>query len=248
MVESFNVNPVIKVHQLVVHYKAHRAIDGLSFEVKRGEIFGFLGPNGAGKSTTIKTILGLIPYQAGEVKIHELSPVNPASRLRVGYLPEEANYYRFLTPVEILTFYGRIFGIPKDVLKERVDKILALVGLTAVSRRFVGTFSKGMTQKVSLAQALINEPDTLILDEPTSGLDPLARMDLRKILTNLKAQGKTIFFSSHELSEVELLCDSIAIVKSGRLVKSGTINEVLGAHHEKNLERFFLETIQGVAQ
>lgn len=239
------MSPVIEIGQLVVQYKNHRAVNGLSFEVKRGEIFGFLGPNGAGKSTTIKTILGLIPYQSGAVKIHGLSPANPASRRSIGYLPEEANYYRFLTPVEILTFYGNIFGIPKSELKGRVQKLLALVGLSSVSGRFVGTFSKGMTQKVSLAQALINEPETLILDEPTSGLDPLARMDLRDILTDLKKRGKTIFFSSHELSEVELLCDSIVIIKAGVLVRSGTTAEVLGAHHEKNLEKFFLETIRG---
>ena len=238
------MDPVIEINQLVVHYKSRRVIENLSFKVIRGEIFGFIGPNGAGKSTTIKTILGLVPFQSGEVKIHGFSPSNPASRLHVGFLPEEANYYRFLTPVEILTFYGKIFGVPKDLLKERVKKLLNLVGLSAASRRFVGTFSKGMTQKVSLAQALINEPETLILDEPTSGLDPLARMDLRNILVDLKKQGKTIFLSSHELSEVELLCDSIAMIRSGMLVRSGSIRDVLGAHHEKNLEKFFLETLE----
>ncbi len=239
------MNPAIELKDLVVEYKSHRAVNGLSLKVGTGQIFGFLGPNGAGKSTTIKTILGLIPFQSGEVKIHGLLPSNPASRRSIGYLPEDANYYRFLTPQEILTFYGRIFGIPKAKLKSRVSNLLSLVGLSSVAGKFVGTFSKGMTQKVSLAQALINDPDTLILDEPTSGLDPLARMDLRNILTDLKARGKTIFFSSHELSEVELLCDSIAIIKGGALLRSGATAEILGAHGEKNLEMFFLETIRG---
>ncbi len=238
---------VIEINSLSIHYKTHCAVDGLSFDVKRGEIFGFLGPNGAGKSSTIKAILGLVDYHAGEIKLHGLLPSNPDSRRQIGYLPEEANYYRFLTPTEILTFYGQLFEIEKDTLKNRVRSLLDLVGMSHVAHRFVGTFSKGMTQKISLAQALINEPQTLILDEPTSGLDPLARTDLRNILTQLKSQGKTIFFSSHELSEVELLCDSIAIIRSGKLVRQGSIGEVLKDQKEKNLERFFVETIRGAA-
>ena len=246
--ERHLLEPVIEISQLVVHYKARRVIDGLSFSVQRGEIFGFIGPNGAGKSTMIKALLGLVPYQSGRIQIHGLPPADPASRRAIGFLPEEANYYRFLTPLEILGFYGRVFGIPKAVLKDRVQKLLDLVGLSASARRPIGVFSKGMTQKLSLAQALINEPDTLVLDEPTSGLDPLARMDLRNILTTLKKQGKTIFFSSHELSEVELLCDSIAMIRSGRLVQYGPMRDVLGAHPEKNLERFFLETMRAEAR
>ncbi len=238
---------VIKVQSLSVSYKSHRAVDELSFDVKKGEIFGFLGPNGAGKSSTIKAMLGLVAHYDGEIQLHGLHPADPESRRLIGYLPEEANYYRFLTPIEILTFYGQLFQIEKKLLKNRVQSLLDLVGMSSVANRFVGTFSKGMTQKISLAQALINEPQTLILDEPTSGLDPLARTDLRHILTQLKSQGKTIFFSSHELSEVELLCDSIAIIKEGRLVRSGSIGEVLKDQREKNLESFFVETIRGSA-
>ena len=239
------MDAVIEIRDLVVTFGHKRALDGLSLSVKRGEIFGFLGPNGAGKSTTIKTLLGLIHPDEGSVRLGGLSPLDPGARAKVGFLPEEASYYRFLSPVELLSFYGELFRLPKTVLKNRVEKLLALVGLTAVKNKPIHTFSKGMTQKVSLAQALVNDPDTLILDEPTSGLDPLARMDLRKILTDLRSEGKTLFFSSHELSEVELLCDSIAILKSGKIIKSGPLHEVLEGDKNQNLERFFLKTIKG---
>ncbi len=236
---------VIEIKNLVVDFHHKRALDGLSLKVRQGEIFGFLGPNGAGKTTAIKALLGLISPDQGEVLLHGLPPSRLASRAKIGFLPEEATYYRFLSPAEILSFYGEIFGMPKRVLKDRIQNLLSLVGLSDVQNRPIHTFSKGMVQKVSLAQALIHEPETLILDEPTSGLDPLARMNLRKILTDLKKEGRTIFFSSHELSEVELICDSIAIIKEGRLVKAGLIHEVLGAHKDLPLERFFLETIRG---
>ncbi len=239
------MDSVIEIKDLVVRYRKKRALDGLSLSVKRGEIFGFLGPNGAGKSTTIKTLLGLIHPDEGSVRLGGLSPLDPKARREVGFLPEEANYYRFLSPVELLSFYGEIFRLPGSVLKNRIEKLLSLVGLTEARNKPIRTFSKGMAQKASLAQALINNPETLILDEPTAGLDPLARMDLRKILADLKEEGKTLFFSSHELSEVELLCDSIAIIKSGKIIKSGSLHEVLEGEKDQNLERFFLKTVRG---
>ena len=234
---------VIEINALTVDYARKRALNGLSLQVARGEIFGFLGPNGAGKSTTIKAILGLIFPTSGHIMLQGFSPANPESRQKVGFLPEEANYYRFLTPVEILTFYGDICGAPRDTMKKRIARLLEMVGLSDVKNKQVGTFSKGMVQKINLAQTLIHEPETLILDEPTSGLDPLSRMDLRKILKDLKAEGKTIFFSSHELSEVELLCDSIAILKAGRIVRSGPLQEVLESK-DQHLERFFIQAVQ----
>lgn len=239
------MDQVIQIEDLVVHYRDRRALDGLSLSVRRGEIFGFIGPNGAGKTTAIKALLGLVLPQSGRLLLHGLSPSNPQSRAKTGFLPEEANYYRFLSPAELLTFYGELFKIPKSVLKPRVDKLLALVGLSEVKHKPIRTFSKGMTQKVSLAQALVNEPETLVLDEPASGLDPLVRLELRNILAGLKKEGKTIFFSSHELSEVELLCDSVAILKAGRIIRAGSLGEVLGDHKEKSLEQFFLHTVQG---
>ncbi len=235
---------VIEIKDLIVDYGKKRALNGLSLQVNRGEIFGFLGPNGSGKSTTIKSLLGLIFPVSGTISLHGFSPQDIRSREKTGFLPEEATYYRFLAPMEILKFYGEVCGVPKNILDGRIPELLKLVGLFEVRKKQIRTFSKGMAQKISLAQALINDPETLILDEPTSGLDPLARMDLRNILKSLKQKGKTVFFSSHELSEVELLCDSIAIIKSGRLLKSGSLKEVLGGCSE-NLERFFIEAIKG---
>ncbi len=238
------MTPVIEINDLVVDYAHKRVLNGLSLNVRQGEIFGFIGPNGAGKSTTIKALLGLIFPTSGKVVLHGLSPSHPESRRKVGFLPEEANYYRFLTPIEILNFYGHICEVSRSVMAKRIPELLELVGLSDVKNKQIGTFSKGMTQKISLAQVLIHEPDTLILDEPTSGLDPISRMDLRKILKDLKDRGKTIFFSSHELSEVELLSDSIAILKDGKLVRSGSLNDILGKN-DQHLERFFIQTIKG---
>lgn len=239
------IDPVIEIEQITFRREGKPALAGLSLRVQRGETFGFLGPNGAGKSTTIKILLGLIFPDSGKVLLHGLPPSDVRSRERVGFLPEDTAYYRFLTPTEILHFYGRLFRIPHFERKKRIEKLLDEMGLADVRNRLLSTFSKGMLQKVGLAQALVNEPDTLVLDEPTSGLDPLARMDLHDLLTRLKRQGKTIFFSSHELSEVELLCDSIAIIKSGSLVYSGSLDSVLGQGKEQNLERLFLKTMRG---
>lgn len=234
----------IEITDLSIFYGSKKALENLSLTVRTGEIFGFLGPNGAGKSSTIKAILGLIDYQKGSIQLNGLPAQDPASRAFVGFLPEEANYYRFLTPAETLRFYGEIFEIPSVLLKDRIEKYLNLTGLWPVRHKPISTFSKGMTQKVSLAQALINEPKTLILDEPTTGLDPLAKMDLRKILIELKKEGRTIFFSSHELSEVEMLCDSVAILKGGRILKQGSLASILDGSKEKSLELYFLKTIQ----
>lgn len=238
------MDTVVEVDNLEVDYTGHRAIHGLSLAVRRGEIFGFLGPNGSGKSTTIKCILGLLFPRSGKILLHGLSPFNFRSRFRIGFLPEEATYYRFLTPVELLSFYGGLCGVPKVILKKRIDELLTLVGMGSARNKLISHLSKGMTQKISFAQTLINDPDTLILDEPTSGLDPVARIELRRVLKDLKDKGKTIFFSSHELSEVELICDSIAIIKEGRLISSGVIKEVLKDRKE-SLEQFFIEKIKG---
>ncbi len=235
---------VIQCKELIVDYKHKRALDGLTLSVKKGEIFGFLGPNGAGKSTTIKTLLGLLFASSGEVLLHGFSPSDPKARRLVGYLPEEANYYRFLTPMEILEFYGSVCGVSSKLIKARSAELLKMVGLDHVKNKFVGTFSKGMTQKISLAQCLIHDPETLILDEPTSGLDPVARIELRQLLKTLKEKGKTIFFSSHELSEVETVCDSVAVLKGGRVVKSGSMSQMIGASHQ-HLEKLFIEIVKG---
>lgn len=237
----------IEAADLVVHYGKHQVLKSVSLTVPAGATFGFIGPNGAGKSTFIKTVLGLIPPTSGKVLLNGLPPKDPASRAKLGFVPEEANYYRYLTPEEILRFYGRIFGLNRSTLDTRVTELLKLVGLDAVRKKRASTFSKGMMQKISLAQALINDPDTLILDEPTSGLDPLAKLNLREILVRLRGQGKTLFFSSHELSEVALLSDSVAILVGGKVLVSGPRNEVVG-DGERNLERLFIQLVQGEAR
>lgn len=241
------MEPVIQFKDVIVDYRHKRALAGLSMEVKRGESFGFLGPNGAGKSTAIKTLLGLVRPSKGSVRLHGLSPTDPASRKKVGFLPEESTYYRFLTPFELLDFYGQIFDLGKKERRARAEKLLELVGAAEFKKKPIRTLSKGTVQKVSLAQALINEPDTLVLDEPTSGLDPIARLALRDLLHRLKNEGRTIFFSSHELSEAELLCDSVAILREGAVVKTGAMADILKESQGHSLEQFFIRTVQKAA-
>ena len=239
--------PAIECRALKVTFGTKTALDGLDLNVRRGEVFGFLGPNGAGKSTTIKTLLGLVRPQSGEAFLDGLPASDPSARRRIGFLPEEATYYRFLNPMEILAFYGKLSGMETQLIDRRSRELLDRVGLGAVKKKPLSTFSKGMTQKVSLAQCLLHDPDILILDEPTSGLDPLARIDLRDILSELNARGKTIFFSSHELSEVELLCHSVAIVNGGKVIRSGPLDSVLSGR-KQDLEKFFIETIRSQAR
>jgi ABC-2 type transport system ATP-binding protein len=222
------------------------ALRGVDLFVPAGEIFGFLGPNGAGKTTAIKIMLGMLFPVKGHMSLFGSSPGLPASRRRVGYMPEIANYYAYLTPRELLIMYGRIFGLDKVTLKGRIDELLISMGLEKVSNRLMGTFSKGMMQKVSFAQSLINDPDLLILDEPTSGLDPVSRKKMRETLQGLREKGKTIFFSSHELSEAELICDSIGILDKGKIVVSGPIEDIIGAREQgETLESHFLKMIGG---
>jgi len=220
------------------------ALKGLDLTVRRGEIFGFIGPNGAGKTTTIKILLGILIPFSGEVEVLGKSPEVPAVRGAVGYMPETADYYRYLTPAELLQMYGTIFGIEKGLLRDRIKRLLTMVGLENVRDRLIRTFSKGMVQKVSFAQALVNDPDLLILDEPTSGLDPVARRNMRDVIQRLRSEGKTVFFSSHELSEVELICDRIGVLNKGSLVAEGSAGELMGARKEgQTLESYFLNMI-----
>lgn len=222
----------------------HRALTDFSLTVNQGEIFGFLGPNGAGKTTTIKILLGLLSPTSGTVSILGGDPTRPATRTRVGYLPEVANYYEFMNVKELLRFYGRISGMADDTIARRTDELLDLVGLDPDARkRMLGKFSKGMLQRAGIAQALLHDPDLLILDEPMTGLDPLARLQMRDIITRLRDAGKTVFFSSHELSETEVVCNRFGILKQGRLRWCGQASDMVG-DGEANLERIFLNIIQ----
>jgi len=194
--------PILRIDNLRVEYRVAGqkevkvAVDGLSLTVNVGEVFGFLGPNGAGKTTTMNVLLGFVPPTSGSAYIFGTDVSQPIARQRIGYLPELTYYYRFLTPEELLRFYGRIFRIPKDQLEKRIDGVIKLVELDHARKRQIKTFSKGMQQRIGLAQALINNPDLLIFDEPTSGLDPIGRMKVREIIQRLKNEGKTVFFSS----------------------------------------------------
>jgi ABC-2 type transport system ATP-binding protein len=203
------------------------AVRGISFEVKRGEIFGFLGPNGAGKTTTIKTLLGLIFPTRGEVRLFGLPVTDPAARRRVGFLPENPYLYQYLTPREIMDLCGRLVGMPGHEREIQTREILRRVGLGSVMDRPLRRFSKGMLQRAGLAQALMGDPELLILDEPMTGLDPIGRKEVRDLILEERAQGRTVMFSSHILSDVEMLCDRVAIVNRGELTAYGSLDQLL---------------------
>lgn len=241
--------PVIRIDGLVVEYprrsmgqSPHRAVDRLSLEVRKGEVYGFLGPNGAGKTSTMQVLLGFQPPTEGAAYVYGVDVQEPIARQRIGYLPELTYYYKFLTAEELLRFYGRIFQIPKSTLERRIDEILRLVEMEGARKNLIKSYSKGMQQRIGLAQALINNPDLLILDEPTSGLDPLGRMKVREIIQRLKNEGKTVLFSSHELGEVETICDRVAIINRGKLQVQGRVADLV-REHQMDLERVFLKVI-----
>lgn len=219
------------------------AVSGLTLEMDKGEITGFLGTNGAGKSTTIKMLLGLLRPTSGTIRVFGQDPVEASSRNRIGYMPEIAYYYPYLNARELLAFYGGICGLDRKTIRRRTDELLEAVGLADAAKRPLKTYSKGMLQRAGIAQALLNDPDLLILDEPFTGLDPLARIHFRNLLGKLRAAGKTIFFSSHELGETELLCDTVAIMKQGRCIYHGSVSGIAG-DGGGNLERLFLEVLE----
>jgi ABC-2 type transport system ATP-binding protein len=203
------------------------ALVDLDLEVRPGEILGYVGPNGSGKTTTLKLLTGLLAPDAGEVRFFGVPLAARAWRYRVGYLPEHPYLYDYLTPAEYLDYAGRLFGLPAAVRRERAGKLLALVGLERSADLPMRRFSKGMVQRAGLAQALVNDPDLLLLDEPMSGLDPLGRRLVRTLLTGLRSAGKTVLFSTHILSDAETLCDRVAVLRAGRLVRVGALGEML---------------------
>jgi ABC-2 type transport system ATP-binding protein len=203
------------------------AVRGVSFEVRPGEIFGVLGPNGAGKTTTIKTLLGLIFPTRGSLSIFGEARPTPATMRRLGYLPENPYVYQYLKPLEFLDLCGRLCGIPAAERRKRSDAILERVGLAHAVDRPIGRFSKGMTQRIGLAQALLHDPEVLILDEPMSGLDPIGRKQVRDLILDERKRGKTILFTSHILSDVELLCDRVAIFHRGKVTAYGALADLL---------------------
>lgn len=204
-----------------------RALKALDLEVKRGEVFGLLGPNGSGKTTTMKLALGLLFPTEGEALVFGKPATDVAKNERLGYLPEESYLYRFLTAEETLDFYARLFDMPASVRKERVDALIKMVGLDRARKRQLQEYSKGMTRRIGLAQALINDPELILLDEPTSGLDPIGTREMKDMILRLKAEGKTIVMCSHLLADVQDVCDRIAILHQGELKELGRVDELL---------------------
>lgn len=203
------------------------ALRDVSLTVKENEIYGFLGPNGAGKTTTIKTILGLIFPDSGSISIFGRDYRDISTRRLIGYAPEQPYFYEYLTAYEFLRFYGSLFGIPSYELKRRIPVLLEMVGLSGKESLQLRKFSKGMLQRIGLAQAMINDPKFLILDEPMSGLDPIGRREIRDLILALKKSGKTVFFSTHILSDVEMICDRVAIIIQGEIRKEASLSELL---------------------
>jgi ABC-2 type transport system ATP-binding protein len=204
-----------------------RALKGLDLEVRRGEVFGLLGPNGSGKTTTIKLLLGLLFPTEGEALVFGKPAGDVAKNERLGYLPEESYLYRFLTADETLDFYGRLFDMPSDVRRQRIDELIEMVGLQKARKRQLQEYSKGMTRRIGLAQALINDPELIMLDEPTSGLDPIGTREMKDMILRLKDEGKTIVMCSHLLADVQDVCDRIAILHQGELKELGRVDELL---------------------
>lgn len=232
---------VIQIRNLTKIYrdfwgrKKVRALNSLSLDVHKGEVFGLLGPNGSGKTTTLKLLLGLLFPTEGKITILEKSASDVDKNARIGYLPEESYLYRFLNAEETLDFYGRLFSMPTAERREKADKLIEMVGLQQARRRQLKEYSKGMTRRIGLAQALMNDPDLVLLDEPTSGLDPLGTRDMKDTILRLRDEGKTVVMCSHLLADVQDVCDRIAILYSGELKQLGKVDELLKEQNETQL-------------
>jgi ABC-2 type transport system ATP-binding protein len=226
--------PAIEIENLTKDYplgfwrkRTRRALDSLSLEVEQGEVFGFLGPNGAGKTTTLKLLMRLIFPTAGTARIRGRSIDDVAMHAEIGYLPEQPYFYDYLTARELLDYYGRFSGYTRAERNERVARFLKLVGLEAAADLQLRKFSKGMLQRAGIAQAILHDPQVVFLDEPMSGLDPVGRREVRDIILELRRQGRTIFFSTHILSDAEMLCDRVAVLVNGKLQGVGAPGEIV---------------------
>ena len=218
-------------------------VNDLSLAIPTGSIFGFLGPNGAGKTTTIKMLVGINRADSGIVIIGGKSPFDPRTRENMGFMPEEPHFYDQLTGLEFMSFSNRLFKISDSSSSDKLEKILKKVGIYEARHNKIRHYSKGMKQRLGFAQALVNDPKYIFLDEPLEGLDPIGRLEIKTILSNIKNEGKTIFFNSHILSDVEHICDQIGIIHKGELVYSGPVDKF---RKDKTLEEQFVEIIKSL--
>jgi ABC-2 type transport system ATP-binding protein len=223
--------PVIVTSDLAKHYGKIKALKEVSLTVERGEIFGLLGQNGAGKTTLIKILLGITKLTNGMARLLDQPVGTVAVRRRVGYLPEDHRFPDYHTGASLLDFYGALLEVPRSKRLKRIPEVLELVGLKGRMHSKIRTYSKGMKQRLGLAQAMFHDPEVIFLDEPTDGVDPLGRRHIRSIMQQLKAEGKTLFLNSHLLSEVELICDRVAILQQGEAIREGTVEELT---HQQN--------------
>ena len=235
-----NGDPVIETRDLTKVYAGFLkpqvlAVDRLTMTVGRGEVFGLLGPNGSGKTTTTKLLLGLIFPTAGSATVLGKPAGDIAAKTRIGFLPEESYLYRFLNAEETLDFYGKIFALPRRDRRRRIDELIELVGLQHARKRALRGYSKGMSRRIGIAQALINDPELIFLDEPTSGLDPIGRNEVKELIVRLKGLGKTVMLCTHLLPDVQDVCDRVAILNRGRLCEQGSLDDLLTLHHRTQI-------------
>jgi ABC-2 type transport system ATP-binding protein len=245
--------PAIEVCGLRKAYGRKVALQQLDLTVEPGEVFGFLGPNGAGKTTTVKILLGLVKPSSGTAALFGRPAGEPEARRHVGYLPENFRFHDWMTGAGLLDFHGRLAGLSPAERAARIPKVLDQVGLSGRGGDKIGSYSKGMTQRIGLAQAIIHEPDLVLLDEPTSALDPVGRREVRDLIRSLRARGMTVFLNSHLLSEVEMVCDRVAIVDRGRVVRGGRLEDLIGGIPELRItldrvDQPLLELLQGCGQ
>jgi ABC-2 type transport system ATP-binding protein len=237
------VASVVSVHDLRKRYRRRDAwaVDGVSLELQAGQAFGLLGPNGAGKTSVVKMIAGLLRPDGGSISVFGLPPGNPEARGGLGFAPEEPDFPKFLRAAELLDYFASLLGLDEADRKRRIPETLAFAGLDG-ERRQIRQYSKGMKQRLGIAQAILGRPKLLILDEPTADLDPLGRRDVRALIERLKESGVAVLLNSHLLSEVELVCDTVAIMARGRVLKEGAMSEVVP--EGSNLEDVFVQLVQ----
>ena len=234
------ISPILELRDIQKSLNKKAILHGVSLSVYPGEIFGFLGPNGAGKTTTMKCILGLLTPNAGTIEILGGSGLDRDLRKEIGFMPENTYLYKYLTGREFLRFNGKFFDIPSDELEQRIDTLIEQVGLGHAKDKLLAQYSKGMLQRIGLAQSIINEPKIIFLDEPMSGLDPIGRKMVKDLILGLRKKGTTVFFNTHILSDVESICDRFAIIHFGNIIASEKVSDL-----KKPLEEYFIEAISG---